>query len=50
MLLEKIFELSPDMAPWNNHLLVAVGTEWVQRDYLIKPGDLISFMPPVQGG
>jgi molybdopterin converting factor small subunit len=50
MLLEKLFELSPKLAPWNKHLLVAAGTEWVQRDYVLKSGDLISLMPPVQGG
>jgi molybdopterin converting factor small subunit len=50
MLLKRLFELSPSLAPWNNHLLVAAGTEWVHRDYLLKPGDLISLMPPVQGG
>ena len=50
VLLERLFELSPSLASWNKHLLVAAGTEWVQRDYLVKPGDLISLMPPVQGG
>jgi molybdopterin converting factor small subunit len=50
MLLERLFELSPNLAPWNKHLLVAAGTEWVQRDYVLKSGDLISLMPPVQGG
>jgi molybdopterin converting factor small subunit len=50
MLLKRLFEMSPSLASWNKHLLVAAGTEWVQRDYLVKPGDLISLMPPVQGG
>ena len=50
MLLERLFELSPNLAPWSKHLLVAAGTEWVQRDYVLKSGDLISLMPPVQGG
>jgi molybdopterin converting factor small subunit len=50
MLLKRIFELSPSLASWNKHLLVAAGNEWVQRDYLVRPGDLISLMPPVQGG
>jgi molybdopterin converting factor small subunit len=49
-LVQRLFELSPGLAPWNKHLLVAAGTEWVQRDYVIQPGDLISLMPPVQGG
>jgi molybdopterin converting factor small subunit len=50
MLLERLFVLSPNLAPWNKHILVAAGTEWVQRDYVLKSGDLISLMPPVQGG
>ncbi len=50
VLLRRLFELSPSLTPWDRHLLVAAGTEWVQRDYLIQPGDLISLMPPVQGG
>ena len=50
VLLKRLFELSPSLAPWNKHLLVAAGTEWVHRDYLVRPGDLISLMPPVQGG
>ena len=50
MLLKKLFELSPGLMAWNRHLLVAAGTEWVDRNYLLRPGDLISLMPPVQGG
>jgi molybdopterin converting factor small subunit len=49
-LLRKLFERTPSLEAWNNHLLVAAGTEWVQRDYFLKPGDTISLMPPVQGG
>jgi molybdopterin converting factor small subunit len=50
VLLERVFELTPRLAVWNKHLLVAAGAEWVQRDYVVRPGDLISLMPPVQGG
>jgi molybdopterin converting factor small subunit len=50
VLLKRLFELSPSLESWNKHLLIAAGTEWVQRNYLVKPGDLISLMPPVQGG
>ena len=49
-LLEKLFQLKPTLKSWNKHLLVAARTEWVQRDYVIKQGDKISLMPPVQGG
>ena len=49
-LLDSLFLQRPSLKVWNKHLLVAVGTEWAQRDYVIKPGDTISLMPPVQGG
>ena len=49
-LLKKLFQLKPTLEVWNKHLLVAAQTEWVRRDYVIKPGDTISLMPPVQGG
>jgi molybdopterin converting factor small subunit len=49
-LLNKLFQQTPSLELWNKHLLVAAGTEWVQRDHVIKPGDVISLMPPVQGG
>jgi molybdopterin converting factor small subunit len=48
--LNELFQQTPSLELWNKHLLVAAGTEWVQRDYVIKLGDMISLMPPVQGG
>jgi molybdopterin converting factor small subunit len=49
-LLNRLFQQRPSLEVWNKHLLVAAGTEWVPRDYVVKPGDTISLMPPVQGG
>ena len=49
-LLRDLFQQSPSLEAWNKHLLIAAGTEWVQRDYSVKSGDTISLMPPVQGG
>ncbi|MBV9129440.1 MAG: MoaD/ThiS family protein [Verrucomicrobia bacterium] len=49
-LLNKLFQQTPSLALWNKHLLIAVGTDWVQRDHVVKLGDMISLMPPVQGG
>ena len=49
ILLHKLFQQRPSLEAWNKHLLVAAGTEWVRRDYVVKPGDMISLMPPVQG-
>jgi molybdopterin converting factor small subunit len=49
-LLEKLYGLLPGLKQWDKCLLVAAGIEYVPRDYVLKPGDTISLMPPVQGG
>lgn len=49
-LLNELFQRAPGLEAWNKHLLVAAGIEWVQRDYVVKSGEMISLMPPVQGG
>jgi molybdopterin converting factor small subunit len=49
-LLANLFQQCPSLALWNKHLLIAAGTDWVQRDYVVQPGETISLMPPVQGG
>jgi molybdopterin converting factor small subunit len=49
-LLEKLYGLLPGLKQWDNCLLVAAGIEYVPRDYVLKPDDTISLMPPVQGG
>ncbi|MBE7220016.1 MAG: MoaD/ThiS family protein [Caulobacteraceae bacterium] len=40
----------PGMAPWDKHLLLAVGLEYVGREQTLREGDSLSVMPPVQGG
>jgi molybdopterin converting factor small subunit len=49
-LLKTLFDKIPDLEAWNKRLLIAAGTEWVPQDYILRPNDLISLMPPVQGG
>jgi molybdopterin converting factor small subunit len=49
-LLEKLYGLLPGLKQWDTCLLIAAGIEYVPRDYILKPGELISLMPPVQGG
>ena len=49
-LLKTVFEKVPALKAWDNRLLIAAGTEWAPRDYILRPDDLISLMPPVQGG
>jgi molybdopterin converting factor small subunit len=49
-LLEELYGLLPGLKQWDTCLLIAAGIEYVPRDYILKPGELISLMPPVQGG
>ena len=49
-LLEKLYGVLPELKQWDKCLLIAAGIEYVPRDYVLKPGEQISLMPPVQGG
>jgi molybdopterin converting factor small subunit len=49
-LLEIVYIKTPALRDWDKSILVASGLDFVGRDYLVKPGDEISIMPPVQGG
>jgi molybdopterin synthase sulfur carrier subunit len=49
-LLATIYARTPALREWDKSILVASGLEFVERDYVLKTGDEISIMPPVQGG
>ncbi len=49
-LLETLYSRTPELRDWDRSILVAAGVEFVGRDYVLKTGDEISVMPPVQGG
>jgi molybdopterin converting factor small subunit len=49
-LLKILYAQTPAMRDWDKSMLVASGVEFVGRDYVLKPDDQISIMPPVQGG
>ena len=49
-LLARLCAGHPGLREWDNTILIGAGVEFVDRDYVIKPGDEISIMPPVQGG
>ena len=49
-LLETLFSKTPALRDWDKSILIAAGVEFVGRDYVLKPNDEISIMPPVQGG
>jgi molybdopterin converting factor small subunit len=48
--LEIVYAKAPALREWDKSILVAAGVEFVGRDYVVKPNDEISIMPPVQGG
>jgi molybdopterin converting factor small subunit len=49
-LLDLLYSQTPALREWDKSILVASGVEFVGRDYVLKPHDDISIMPPVQGG
>jgi molybdopterin converting factor small subunit len=49
-LLAKIYEQTPALRSRDKSILIGAGVEFVDRNYQLKPGEVISIMPPVQGG
>ena len=49
-LLGVLYEKFDGLEAWNDKLLIAINCEYADRDDLIKPGDEVAVMPPVQGG
>jgi molybdopterin synthase sulfur carrier subunit len=49
-LLDLLYRQTPALREWDKSILIASGVEFVGRDYVLKPNDQISIMPPVQGG
>lgn len=49
-LLAALYARHPRLRAWDSTILIGAGVEFVKRDYVIKPGDEIAVMPPVQGG
>lgn len=49
-LLQTLAPRFPKMTAMQKSMLIAVGVEYQNRDYVLRPGDEVSFFPPVQGG
>jgi molybdopterin converting factor small subunit len=49
-LLELLFGRYPALAGWDRLIRVAAGLEYIERDHCLREGDVVSVMPPVQGG
>ena len=49
-LLGILYGKAPALRDWDRSILVAVGVDFVERNYSLTSGERISIMPPVQGG
>ena len=49
-LLRELYAKIPALRAHDKTILVGAGIEFVERTYVLKPGEEIAIMPPVQGG
>jgi len=49
-LLRILYGRVPALQEWDKSILVAIGLEFVNREYVLQLNDQVSIMPPVQGG
>ncbi len=49
-LLSNLYVQHPQLRTWDSSILIGAGVEFVDRAYVLKSGDEIAIMPPVQGG
>ena len=49
-LLQRLIADHPKLAAYAPHLMVAVNTEYADKDSLLHAGDEVAFIPPVSGG
>lgn len=49
-LLADLGERFPRLREWDDRILIGVGVEFVARDHVLRAGDEVAIMPPVQGG
>ncbi len=50
VLLGGLYAQFPKLAEWDAKVLIAANLDYVDRHHRIQPGEVISIMPPVQGG
>jgi molybdopterin converting factor small subunit len=48
--LERAYSRWPALRQWDGKLLLAADLDYVDRSRRVCPGEVISLMPPVQGG
>jgi molybdopterin synthase sulfur carrier subunit len=49
-LVDSLLQRYPRLEPMRNSMLKAVGVDYQDAFYVLRPGDEVSLFPPVQGG
>ena len=49
-LLQQLFANYPKLRDFQNSILFGVGLDFVEKNHVLRDGDVIASMPPVQGG
>jgi MoaD family protein len=49
-LMKELSREHPRLRDFDKSMLFGIGVEFVDRDHLLKDGDVVAIMPPVQGG
>jgi molybdopterin converting factor small subunit len=49
-LLDQLSKVLPGLRDWEKHLLIAADNDWIDHNHVIRAHEIISLMPPVQGG
>ena len=48
--LERLYIVYPDLREWDSQVLVSLDQEYVDRKEVVREGQELAIMPPVQGG
>ena len=48
--LKDLYTVHPELQTWDEQLLIAVDLAYASRETLLKDGQELALMPPVQGG
>jgi molybdopterin converting factor small subunit len=49
-LLHHLFSKYPKLCDFQNSMLFGIGIDFVEKNHVLRDGDVIAIMPPVQGG
>ena len=50
VVLEQIRERHPALGEWRDRTLIALNCRFAEEDEIVRDGDELALMPPVQGG